>query len=605
MPPWSPSAPTRYRFLFNCFTLSVVPNILVTVPKKKLPLSSTHPKLAKEVDGWDPNIWVNDRLVKKAWICTKGHRYLATIKDRKSGSGCPICGRGNGGRKSIPGINDLATIFPEIAKEANGWDPKLYLPGSNQKLAWVCKFGHKWNTAPSERTKGKGCPFCSGHRPIVGETDLLTNYPEIAEQAYGWDPRTVTSGSGKKLEWICSQNHIWKTTVHSRTSGTGCPYCSGRLPIIGKTDLLTLNPALAAEADGWNPQTVTKNSGKKMNWRCKENHRWIATVDQRQKNGCPYCSGHKPIVGENDLKTLFPKIASQADGWNPEEFLPKSNQMKSWICSKGHRFKALIATRTDKRATGTGCPYCSGRRVIVGETDLLTINPKLAAEAFGWDPSKVSPGSDKKLAWICSLGHTWMAVVHSRSSNTGCPVCSNQKVLAGFNDLATTHPHIASQAENWDPTTVSSGSSNRNYLWKCPDGHMWKSNVKNRTVGQGCPTCAVSGFDPNSNGFLYFIRHDHWEMFQIGITNFPDSRLGNHSKSGWEIIELRGPMDGHLTQQWETAILRMLKAKGADLSNEKIAGKFDGYSEAWSKSTFEVKSIKELMRLTEEFEEKK
>ena len=46
----------------------------------------------------------------------------------------------------------------------------------------------------------------------------------------------------------------------------------------------------------------------------------------------------------------------------------------------------------------------------------------------------------------------------------------------------------------------------------------------------------------------------------------------------------------------------MLKAKGADLSNAKIAGKFDGYSEAWSKSTFEVKSIKELMRLTEEFE---
>lgn len=45
-------------------------------------------------------------------------------------------------------------------------------------------------------------------------------------------------------------------------------------------------------------------------------------------------------------------------------------------------------------------------------------------------------------------------------------------------------------------------------------------------------------------------------------------------------------------------------ATGADLLNETIAGKFDGYSEAWSKSTFEVKSIKELMQLTEEYEEK-
>ena len=62
-------------------------------------------------------------------------------------------------------------------------------------------------------------------------------------------------------------------------------------------------------------------------------------------------------------------------------------------------------------------------------------------------------------------------------------------------------------------------------------------------------------------------------------------------------------MDGLITQQWEKAILQMLKAKGADLSNSKIAGKFVGYTEAWSKSTFEVRSIKELMRLTEEFEE--
>ena len=118
---------------------------------------------------------------------------------------------------------------------------------------------------------------------------------------------------------------------------------------------------------------------------------------------------------------------------------------------------------------------------------------------------------------------------------------------------------------------------------------------------QGQP--GITGYDPNQNGFLYFLTHQFWEMFQIGITNYPDNRLKQHKKLGWEVLEIRGPMDGHLTQQSETAILRMLKAKGADLSNSKIAGKFDGYSEAWSKSTFEVKSIKELMRLTEEFEE--
>ena len=33
--------------------------------------------------------------------------------------------------------------------------------------------------------------------------------------------------------------------------------------------------------------------------------------------------------------------------------------------------------------------------------------------------------------------------------------------------------------------------------------------------------------------------------------------------------------------------------KSADLSNEKIAGKFEGYSEVWTKATFLVDSIKE------------
>jgi hypothetical protein len=142
-------------------------------------------------------------------------------------------------------------------------------------------------------------------------------------------------------------------------------------------------------------------------------------------------------------------------------------------------------------------------------------------------------------------------------------------------------------------------------MWKCEVGHQWRASVNHRSNDRGCPSCANSGYDPNLDGFLYFLKHSRWMMLQVGITNYPDDRLNKHSKSGWELLELRGPMDGHLTQQWETAILRMLKAKGADLSNNKIAGKFDGYSEAWSKSTFEVESIKDLMKLTEEFEEKK
>lgn len=48
----------------------------------------------------------------------------------------------------------------------------------------------------------------------------------------------------------------------------------------------------------------------------------------------------------------------------------------------------------------------------------------------------------------------------------------------------------------------------------------------------------------------------------------------------------------------------MLRVNGLELSNDKIAGKFVGCSEAWSKSTFEVERIKPMMELTEKWENK-
>ena len=61
-------------------------------------------------------------------------------------------------------------------------------------------------------------------------------------------------------------------------------------------------------------------------------------------------------------------------------------------------------------------------------------------------PTEVSIGSHKKVIWRCEKGHEWEAAVKSRTINkTGCPYCSHNKVLAGFNDLATLLPDIAAE----------------------------------------------------------------------------------------------------------------------------------------------------------------
>jgi hypothetical protein len=112
------------------------------------------------------------------------------------------------------------------------------------------------------------------------------------------------------------------------------------------------------------------------------------------------------------------------------------------------------------------------------------------------------------------------------------------------------------EAFDWDPTQIVAGYS-KNLKWKCQFGHIWKATGHDRSRGDatGCPSCAKSGFDPNLPSHMYFLVHVDWQMYQIGITNNLQRRLNEHGKNGWEPLETRGPMDGHLAQQWETAIL--------------------------------------------------
>jgi len=498
----------------------------------------------------------------------------------------------------------LSKTHPKLAKEADGWDPRHVTSGSHKRLKWKCLNGHKYLSGVSDRARGTSCPFCSNSKVLAGFNDLKTKFPTIAKQADGWDPRTVISGSHKKLKWNCPKGHKYEASVKSRTiSKSNCPVCSNQKVLAGFNDLKTKFPSIAKEADGWDPSTVVAGSNKKLSWKCSEGHRFQAVPNDRTSRvyNCPICSNHKVLAGFNDLKTKFPSIAKEADGWDPSTVIPGSDKKLKWKCLKGHSY---ISSPNGRTGGDRNCPICSNQKVLAGFNDLKTKFPSIAKEADGWDPRTVVAGSNKKLSWKCSEGHTYLASIGNRtkSNKTGCPICSNQKVLAGFNDLKTKFPSIAKEADGWDPSTVVAGS-NKKFSWICSDGHKYSMVANLRTSrGSGCPTCAETGFDPNADGFLYFIQHPDWQMFQIGITNYPDDRLGRHRRLGWKTLEIRGPMDGHLTQQWETAILRMLKSKGADLSNSKIAGKFDGFTEAWSKSTFPVKSIKELMRLTEEFE---
>ena len=245
---------------------------------------------------------------------------------------------------------------------------------SNEKIWWRCSVGHEWMSTVNNRNKGSGCPFCSNQKVWVGFNDLATVNPKLAsewnyEKNDGLKPTNVTAGSHKKVWWKCSDGHEWQAEIHSRNSGTGCPYCSKRFAVKGFNDLQTVNPTLAKE------------------WNCEKNK-----------------------------------------GLTPTDVMPKSGKKVWWKCHNGHEWQASICDR----ANGSGCPYCSGKRVLKGYNDLQTVNPELAKE---WDydkndnlkPEDVTANNGKKIWWICSKGHEWQAKIYHRNNGSGCPVCHSER----------------------------------------------------------------------------------------------------------------------------------------------------------------------------------
>ena len=110
-------------------------------------------------------------------------------------------------------------------------------------------------------------------------------------------------------------------------------------------------------------------------------------------------------------------------------------------------------------------------------------------------PSEVAPMSNKKRWWKCNKGHSYEMCPNARCGrNRGCPVCSNQIVMEGENDLESLHPDIAREwaaDENGDlcPSKVVCGSAKKVW-WTCSRGHKYAMQINLRVQGLGCPYCS-------------------------------------------------------------------------------------------------------------------
>ena len=204
-------------------------------------LTTTNPEIVRE---WNykkngdlkPEMFTHGTLTSVWWKCSVcGFEWKTKISNRSKGSGCPICSNS----KLKTGVNDLATIRPDLADEWNfekngELKPTDIVAGTSRKVWWKCSKNHEWEANVGSRVAGKGCPYCSHKKLLVGFNDLATLYPNLAKE---WNtekngdlkPTDVICASGKSVWWKCSKcGYEWQTRPADRVTGKGCKMC-GRL----------------------------------------------------------------------------------------------------------------------------------------------------------------------------------------------------------------------------------------------------------------------------------------------------------------------------------------------------------------------------------------
>lgn len=259
---------------------------------------------------------------------------------------------------------------------------------------------------------------------LINESELMQEWDFDANSKL--NPSELLVGSNKKAFWICHLcGNKWKTAIyHHAIQKSGCRKCSSRkrLDFDVNESISKTHPELAKDWSTENngrltPEMFSKNSRYEANWRC-HTCGVESTKSIKNYNGCKQCKEKKRLQ-VNNLKLAFPEIAQE---WDTEK-------------NRG----------------------------------------KL--------PSNYKPASNKYAWWLCSTcDHSWCAKISNRTSlGRGCPLCSNNVVVAGKNDLETTHSYLAKE---WHPTNnkqlkpkdVTYGSGKKVW-WLCPKNHEYRATI--------------------------------------------------------------------------------------------------------------------------------
>lgn len=189
-----------------------------------------------------------------------------------------------------------------------------------------------------------------------------------------------------------------------------------------------------------------------------------------------------------ELFCIWDFVENNKLGFDIYKMTKGSTKEPYWYCEKCDE---SYDNYVHKKVADRGCPYCAGYRVGKSNS-LATIHPEIINE---WHPTlngdrtpyNYTYGSGEIIWWQCSSdnNHIWDTSINNRHNGTGCPYCNknNPKTLKGYNDLWTTHPHVAKLLIDKEiGYKFSYGNSHMKVKWKCESC----THINTNTINEIC-----------------------------------------------------------------------------------------------------------------------
>lgn len=485
-------------------------------------LETTHPELLDEWNYEKNAILPSEisygsgkKVFWKCKICGYDEWHIAP-SEKTTGSRCPMCSDSQSSLSEQTVFFYIKKAYPSAKKRSKpfGFELDIYIPEIRTAIEYDGAYYHKnRKTGIPDNKKDKKC-FDNNIRLIrIREKGLEKT--ESAINIFRQDnnkEKDLERCIEELFSVLSSQCDV--DIKRDKNEIIAQYYVSKK-----ENSLQYRYPQIAEEWDyekngKLRPDIVSARAHIDVWWKCPAGHPSYQSSPDARVGGskCPVCSHQAVLKGVNDLLTLYPEIAKEWDyeknkDIKPDEVMGKSGLKVWWKCPKGHpSYPAVIYNRTHLKS---GCPKCADKErsltksrneIKNGALSLEEAYPELAKE---WDyeqndllPSELTPGSRRRVWWKCiKYGHSWQKEIVERVNGKSCPICSNRKVLKGFNDLETTHPELL---KNWDyekntilPSEIVYGSNKKVY-WKCTNCEKtWHLSIKVHAKKKKCLNCKI------------------------------------------------------------------------------------------------------------------